>query len=300
MSASKRVAYSPDADLEAAASLAARAGLPETTRACMRLIGRAPPDTKFSEIAPDVLNLIDTLDHETPSYRDPLVSDAYNRARSLVQVARNARSPLALGAALFEGVETWNRSARHFEDAVAAVDGRSSAAKRARSTLGLVRFMWLVETVVKPLEARAFGELHRALSDSGAAGPKSAFLSEIHKFMEVRRRYPIRLRGTRWTYLCADTMLLRNSIAHARVEFRPDGGVVADLFDRETEASVGTLRLTGRQLDECFEVVELRVRFFVFLVLLHRALALLVPPRSKAVVRLLYEWESKGQITRQP
>jgi hypothetical protein len=76
-------------------------------------------------------------------------------------------------------------------------------------------------------------------------------------------------------------MLLRNAVAHALVEFRPDGGVVADLFDRERGKSVGSLRLKPRQLDAWFETLRLRVHFLVILCALDQAAAHMPPPAPR-------------------
>lgn len=283
-----------DADEAGAAAEAADAlGLRETARALRRLgagEGGAPeaPSTEEQQA------VLDTLDHEAVRILDPGVALAYGRARELLAHAEAEVEAGRLGLRYFEGIDRWSEACRHFEEAVEACGKATSAAKRAASSVRLLRHLWLIETTVKPLEVRSFAAFVR-LEGREPPVPEESLLGAIHRFMEVEERYGVQMRGAAGTFRCADAMLLRNAVAHAAVDFEPSGAIEASLLDREGERPVGTLRLTPSELDDWFERLALRIRFFAFLVALLGALGGPVdgPPASASQAAA---WARKGKL----
>ncbi len=279
-------------DARAVAATAGFLGLRETGRALQGLCvegaqGRGPPSPEEQQ------GVLATLDHESASIVDEEVARAYRRARALLAHTEADVQAGRLGARYFEGIDRFAESTRHFEEAVEAGGKATSAARRAASSVRLLRHLWLIETTMKTLEVRSFAAFV-PLEGQDVPTPEASLLGALHRFMEVEARYPVRMRGAAGTFRCADAMLLRNAVAHAAVDFEPSGAIEAHLFDREGDRPVGTLRLTPSELDDWYERLALRIRFFAFLVDIVASLGSAVdaPPDGGS---LAAAWARKGK-----
>jgi len=256
-------------DVDEAAVLAADAeglGLRETARG-LRALGTPGARAGERPSREEAQAVLDTLGRESERAADDGLADALLRAKALLSCAVGEVEAGRLGPHFFEGIDRWREAARHFEEALAACGRDTSAARRAGSSVRLLRHLWLVETTMKPLEVRSFAAFV-PLEGREVPDPEQSFLRAIHDFMEVEASYPVALRGAGGSFRCADSMLLRNAVAHGAVLFEPGGAVEADLFDREGDRPLRTLRLTARDLDDWFDRLELRIRVFAFLVAL--------------------------------
>jgi hypothetical protein len=296
MSKPKWIKYAPGREFEVASWLAGQLELNGTASRIKSLTAEIRPGAEFSNFESHIADLWSGLNLEALIVGGPPLVHSIVRARRLCDSFRDVASHVTFDGAPIGHLRILSELDGKFQKCTSVLDDQLATGKQTRLYLMQLRFLWIMEMSALPLEETLRNEFKRVKPTKDTEKSLEEFWDALQLLFTIHRRYKLKETSKDFSGWRADSVLLRNAIAHARTYGGDASAIRVDLYDRETESVVAQRSLSAKNLEMWANIVWMRVVLFYFLVCLNAALVIIFPNNSRVMINMFKDSESKGLL----